>query len=156
MDPLMVCAEVKNTPLETLVYEYERVTPGEVGIMVWKRRATTESRRNWKGRPRYVPIAELPAVEADERRRKYRWWYSNSSPATKSKRKKTRKKYDDGRKEEAKKNRKGRKEEAKKNRKPGLQCVHNRNKYRCKDCGTGHCEHGRRENQCKDCGTEKR
>jgi hypothetical protein len=108
MNPAMVYAEVKKQPLATLIYEYERVTEGEVGIRVWKRRATTESIRNWKGRPRYVPIAELSAVEAEERRRKRRLYCSNMSPAVKSKRKKTSKEYDDGRKEEVKKNRKSR------------------------------------------------
>ena len=47
MDPAKVWAEVRKKPLDTLIYDYERVTEGEVGIRVWKRKATVESRRNW-------------------------------------------------------------------------------------------------------------
>jgi hypothetical protein len=70
MDPKMIYAEVKNKPLETLIYEYERVTEGEAGIRVWKRKATqtkTKAFRNWIRRS-YVPISELNAVDAAKRR----------------------------------------------------------------------------------------
>jgi len=32
-------------------------------------------------------------------------------------------------------------------------CIHNNNKYRCKECGTGFCTHGRYKHACTDCGT---
>lgn len=32
-------------------------------------------------------------------------------------------------------------------------CKHNRLKYTCKDCGTGYCKHNRQKGQCKECGT---
>ena len=75
------------------------MTEGEVGIRVWKRKATVESRRNWIKSRGYVPICKLSAVDAEERRRKGRLWY-------KAKGKTKAKQYNDGRKEEAKKKRK--------------------------------------------------
>jgi len=33
-------------------------------------------------------------------------------------------------------------------------CLHNRNKYKCKDCGGSQiCQHQRQRSQCKDCKT---
>jgi hypothetical protein len=32
-------------------------------------------------------------------------------------------------------------------------CEHGRNKYKCRDCGTGYCEHNKPKSQCRDCGT---
>jgi hypothetical protein len=53
-----------------LIYEYERVTEGEVGIRAWKREVTgtkTKAFRNWIRRS-YVPISKLNAVDAAKRR----------------------------------------------------------------------------------------
>lgn len=36
---------------------------------------------------------------------------------------------------------------------PSAFCVHNRRRYRCKDCATGLCSHGRYKHACADCGT---
>jgi hypothetical protein len=30
-------------------------------------------------------------------------------------------------------------------------CEHGRNRYQCKDCGTGHCKHGRVKSRCHEC-----
>ena len=30
-------------------------------------------------------------------------------------------------------------------------CIHNRNKYKCKDCDTGYCEHNKRKDNCIEC-----
>ena len=39
-----------------------------------------------------------------------------------------------------------------KEKKPRKRCVHNRIKYRCKDCkGKGICEHNREKRKCKEC-----
>ena len=38
-------------------------------------------------------------------------------------------------------------------KKTPIRCKHDRQKYQCKDCGTGYCEHKRPKYRCKKCGT---